>query len=105
MTPIFITVDPARDTPEVVAAFTDAFHPRMIGLTGTDDQIAAAKAAWRVIGEREAGDDPDFYLMRHTTFTYLTLPGYGFVEFFPSETGPRRWPIPCSALSRTRDSN
>jgi protein SCO1 len=88
VTPIFITIDPARDTPDVLAAFTDAFHPRMIGLTGTEDQIDAAKAAWRVIGEREVGGDDEFYQMRHTTFTYLTLPGYGFVEFFPSETTP-----------------
>jgi protein SCO1 len=83
-----ITIDPARDTPDVLAAFTDNFHPRMLGLTGSDDQIDAAKRAWRVIGNREEGGDPEFYLMNHTTFSYLVLPGHGFVSFFNRDTTP-----------------
>jgi protein SCO1/2 len=83
-----ITIDPARDTPEVLAAFTDNFHPRMLGLTGSDDQITAAKRAWRVIGDRAEGDDPEFYLMNHTTFSYLVLPEVGFVSFFNQDTTP-----------------
>jgi protein SCO1 len=88
VTPVFITIDPERDTTDVVAAFTAAFHPRMIGLTGSQDQIDAAKRAWRVLGERDADEGDGLYLMTHTTFTYLTLPGIGFASFYPSETTP-----------------
>lgn len=82
--PVFISVDPARDTPEVLADFTDNLHPRMVGLTGTPEQVKEASTAYRTyynIHEPEAGQE-DFYLVDHSTFTYLTLPGHGFVEFF-----------------------
>lgn len=82
--PVFISIDPARDTPEVLADFTDNLHPRMIGLTGTPEQVKVASTAYRTYykaNEAEAGQE-DFYLVDHSTFTYLTLPGHGFVEFF-----------------------
>lgn len=82
--PIFISIDPARDTPEVVADYTDAMHPRMLGLTGSPEQVKAASQAYRTYyraHEPEPGDE-DYYLVDHSTFTYLTLPGHGFVEFF-----------------------
>lgn len=83
-TPVFISIDPARDTPEVVRDFTDNFHPKMIGLTGSDEQVAAAAAAYRTFYSKD-GDDPEYYLMQHTTFTYLVLPGQGFMDFFRME--------------------
>jgi protein SCO1 len=83
-----ISVDPDRDTPAVMADFTDAFHPRILGLTGSAEQVAAAMRAWRVIGERAEGGDPEFYEMNHTTFSYLVLPGHGFVSFFSQDTSP-----------------
>ena len=86
----FITIDPERDTPEVVAAFTANFHPRMLGLTGTRDQIDTAIRAWRVLAQKEEGGDPQFYLMNHSTFSYLAMPGIGFVEFFNRETTPEQ---------------
>ena len=82
--PIFISIDPERDTPEVVADFTDAMHPRMLGLTGSPEQVQAASKAYRTFykaHEPEEGEE-DYYLVDHSTFTYLTLPGRGFVEFF-----------------------
>ncbi|MEO3417119.1 SCO family protein [Roseovarius sp. CAU 1744] len=82
--PVFITVDPKRDTPEVVREFTDYMHPRMLGLTGSDEQISAASKAYRAyfkIHEAEEGDE-DFYLVDHSTQTYLMFPDKGFVEFF-----------------------
>ena len=84
----FITIDPARDTPDVVAAFTDNFHPRMLGLTGTQEQVDAAVRAWRVLAQKQADGDPDYYLMNHSTFSYLGMPGTGFAEFFGRETTP-----------------
>lgn len=85
----FITIDPARDTPEVVAAYTDNFHPDMIGLTGSDAQIAEAAKAYRVLYDR-ADDDPEFYLMNHSVFTYLVTPEDGFVDFFRRDDGPEQ---------------
>jgi len=86
---VFITIDPARDTPEVVAEFTDNFHPDMIGLTGSDAQIAAASKAYRTFYARQ-DDDPEYYLMQHSTFSYLTMPETGFVEFFRQEDSPEK---------------
>jgi protein SCO1/2 len=85
-TPVFITIDPARDTPEVLAEFSAAMHPKMIGLTGSDEEVRAAAQTYRVYFGKREGEDPEFYLMEHTTFTYLALPGHGVVEFFRRET-------------------
>ncbi len=87
--PAMISVDPERDTPEVMAAFTDNIHPRMLGLTGTPEQTDAAARAYRVFYRiNREGDDP-YYLVDHSAFTYLVLPGHGFVEFFNRETTPQ----------------
>lgn len=93
----FITIDPARDTPEVVAAYTDNFHPDMIGLTGSDDQVAGAAQAYRVVYSR-ADDDPDYYLMNHSVFTYLVTPEHGFVDFFRRDDSPEQMADRVSCL-------
>ena len=81
-TPIFISIDPKRDTPEVVAEFTKWLHPKMIGLTGTAEQVKAASKAYRTYYKIHDNEDKDFYLVDHSTMTYLMLPEHGFVEFF-----------------------
>ncbi|WP_197917752.1 SCO family protein [Thiosulfatihalobacter marinus] len=88
--PVFISIDPARDTPEVLAEFTDYLHPRMLGLTGSAAQIKAASQAYRTYYRKQEPEDGDgeYYLMDHSTFTYLTLPGYGFVDYFRRDTTP-----------------
>ena len=85
--PIFITIDPERDTVEIVRDYSDNFHPKMIGLTGNDAQIREAARAYRVVFSR-ADDDPEYYLMNHSVFSYLVTPEDGFVDFFRRETGP-----------------
>lgn len=88
-TPIFITIDPERDTPEVVAEFADVMHPKMIGLTGSPEQIKAASQTYRTYYRRQAGGGDD-YLVDHSTFTYLVLPEHGFVDFFRRDVGPEQ---------------
>ncbi|UZD90739.1 SCO family protein [Cognatishimia activa] len=88
-TPVMITIDPERDTPEVLAEFTDYLHPRMIGLTGTDEQVKAASKAYKTYYKRQPSED-EFYLVDHSTFTYLVLPETGFVEYFRRETTPEQ---------------
>ncbi len=86
-TPVFISIDPERDTPEVVGRFADNFHDRMIGLTGSPEQVAAASRAYRTYYRKQDGD-PEYYLVDHSTFSYLVLPGHGFVDFFRREDSP-----------------
>ncbi|WP_324752904.1 SCO family protein [Roseovarius sp. Pro17] len=87
--PVFISIDPQRDTPEVVAEYTDAMHPRMLGLTGSPEQVKAASQAYRTFykAHEPAEGEEEYYLVDHSTFTYLTLPGHGFVEFFRRDLG------------------
>jgi len=84
-TPVFISIDPERDTPDVVRDYAANFHEKAIGLTGTPEQVDAASKAYRTFYSKDTSGDPEFYLMTHTTFTYLTLPEHGFVEFFRRE--------------------
>lgn len=80
LTPVFVSIDPARDTPEVMKTYTDYVDPKLLGLTGTPEQVDVAARAYRVLYQK-ASDGED-YLMSHSTMTYLVLPGHGFVEFF-----------------------
>ncbi len=86
--PVFITIDPARDTPDVVGDYAYNFSDDMIGLTGSEDQIRQAAAAYRVVYSR-GDDDPDYYLMNHSVFTYLVMPETGFATFFRREDSPQ----------------
>ena len=90
--PVFISIDPERDTPEVVADFVAAQHPKMLGLTGSAEQVKAASQAYRTFYSKQvaAPGEEEYYLVDHTTFTYLTLPGRGFVEFFRRDLGPEK---------------
>jgi protein SCO1 len=81
VTPVFITIDPARDTPAVLADWASAISPKMIALTGSADQVKAASVAYKTYFKQQPADDQN-YLMDHTTYTYLMLPGSGFAEFF-----------------------
>lgn len=84
---VFVTIDPARDTPERMKAFVRNLHPEMVGLTGSPEAIAAAARAYRVYYAR-ADEDPEFYIMDHSTFTYLMAPGAGLLDFFRHATPP-----------------
>lgn len=86
--PVFITIDPARDTPAIVAEFTHAFGPDMMGLTGSAAQVDAAARAYRVYYRKGDGADPQYYLMDHSTFTYLMDPKRGLLDFFKRDDTP-----------------
>jgi protein SCO1/2 len=86
VTPVFISIDPARDTPEVVGEFAENLHERMIGLTGSDEQVRAASKTYRTYFNRHDEGDDEYYLVDHSTQTYLVFPEHGFVEFFQRGT-------------------
>ncbi len=72
--PIFITVDPERDTSGVLKQFVSAFHPRLIGLNGTEAEIADAAKKFAVYYDRIEGSAPDAYLMSHSQTPFLMGP-------------------------------
>lgn len=85
--PVFISVDPERDTTAALADWVAAFDPTMIALTGTPEQVRDAARAYKVYYQaapHEPGDQ--YYPVDHTAFTYLMLPGHGFAEFYRRET-------------------
>ena len=89
VTPVFISVDPARDTPEVVGDFAANMHPKMIGLTGSPAQVKAASDAYRTYYKAHEDEGED-YLVDHSTFSYLVMPGEGFVDFFRRDVPPEQ---------------
>lgn len=89
ITPIFISIDPKRDQPEVVGDYIQNFHPKMIGLTGSNDQIAKASAAYRTFYSAD-DDGSDYYLVSHSVYSYFVMPEAGFVSFFRRDATPEQ---------------
>jgi len=91
VTPILISIDPERDTPEVLAPYVKQFHPRLVGLTGTPEQIAVAAKAYRVYYNKVVDESSSAeYTMDHSSIVYLMDPQGKFVAFFPSGTAPEK---------------
>ena len=86
--PVFITIDPARDTVDYLADFVANNHPEMVGLTGTAEQIAKAARAYKVYYRKQPSEDEDYYLMDHSSFSYFMVPDVGFVDFLRSDLRP-----------------
>lgn len=87
ITPIFITIDPERDTREVVGEFAAAFSPDIIGLTGTPDQIAAAAKAFKVFYQKGETTPGGGYLVDHSNITYLFGPDGEPIATLPTDQG------------------
>ncbi|MGK8236774.1 SCO family protein [Roseovarius sp. MS2] len=100
VTPIFITVDPARDTVDVMKAYSEAFHPSLVGLTGTQAQVDAAARNFRVWHERSEDDlAPDGYIIAHTGFIHLMRPDGRFEDvYLDSRQTPEDMAAELSAL-------
>ncbi|WP_050630372.1 SCO family protein [Bradyrhizobium viridifuturi] len=87
--PIFITVDPARDTAAHLAEYVSMFHPRLIGLTGSDDAIRKVADAYKVYYARVPQDAGD-YTVDHTAYIYLMDRDGNYLGFFPPGTSADR---------------
>lgn len=81
--PLFITVDPGRDTPAVIKTYTAAFHPRLLGLTGTPEQIAAVARAFVVVYGREGKGAATDYLVSHSRTPFLFAPDGAPIALVP----------------------
>lgn len=93
--PLFVTVDPERDTPAVVAEFTDGFHPRLLGLTGSRAQVDAALKTFRVYARKAPGTTPESYTYDHLAILYLMDPDGRPVQFL---AGPAATPEAIAAM-------
>jgi protein SCO1 len=85
VTPIFISLDPARDTPERLKEWTGYMHPRMLGLTGSREELDKAAKEYRVLYQLPDDMTTPDYTIGHSRLTYLMLPKTGFAEFFSGE--------------------
>ena len=83
VTPIFITVDPERDDVASIKAFVSAFHPRLVGLTGTPAASTAAQKTFGIYSRKVATSDPDNYLVDHFAVIYLFGPDGEPIAFLP----------------------
>lgn len=88
ITPVFVTVDPARDTVEQLASYAEHFHPRLLALTGSEQQIADAAKAYRVFYKRAESEGSSDYLMDHSSIIYLMGPDGAFLTHFTYGTEP-----------------
>lgn len=89
ITPVFISIDPERDTPETLKSYVENFDPRMVGLTGTSDEIAAVAKAYRVYYAKAGKTATPDYLMDHSSIIYLMDPQGRFLKHFTYSTDAR----------------
>ncbi len=91
MQPLFITVDPERDTSQHLAEYVPMFHPRLIGLTGSAQAVRQAADAYKVYYARvPAEKDEADYTVDHTAFVYLMDRDGNYLGFFPPGTSADR---------------
>ncbi len=88
--PLFITVDPERDTVEHLADYVSAFHPSLIGLTGAPDAIRKVATAYKAYYARVESSDHKNYVVDHTAFIYLVGKEGQYLGFLPPSTAPER---------------
>ena len=88
--PVLITVDPQRDTPEKLKDYVRSFHPRMLGLTGTPEQIAQVAREYRVFYMKPPQTDDNTYLVDHSSLSYLIGPDGRFVRHFSHQASPQQ---------------
>lgn len=88
ISPLFITIDPARDTVPIMRDYVANFHPAIRGLTGSAEQIRSAAHAFRVYFSRAKDSTGDDYLMDHSSFVYLMDGSGRYVAHFSPDTTP-----------------
>jgi protein SCO1/2 len=83
--PLFVTVDPQRDTPDILEGYAENIHPRLVALTGSKRAIDKVGRKYGVFYARAPGRGPDDYLVDHTSFVYLMGPDGKYLEHFEKD--------------------
>jgi cytochrome oxidase Cu insertion factor (SCO1/SenC/PrrC family) len=100
--PLFVTLDPARDTREVLRAYAVSFHPRFVSLTGTEDEIRRVATSYKVFFERVTPPGANIYLIDHAAFVFLLDREGRYAGLFPPGTPPERMEVMVRELLATR---
>lgn len=89
ITPLFVTIDPERDTPAKMGEYAKSFHPRLVALSGSKEDVAAIVKAYRVFAKKVPDDrDPASYTMDHSSIAYLMGRDGSYLAIFPDLTKP-----------------
>ena len=83
--PVFITVDPERDTVEAMKSYVSLFHPRLIGLTGTNEQIEEAKKSYKIYAAKVKDETMSEYTVDHSSFIYFIDPEDSLLRIFKTD--------------------
>jgi protein SCO1/2 len=91
--PVFVTLDPARDKPEVLRAYVASFHPRFVALTGTEDEIRRIATSYKVFFEKVRPPGVNTYLIDHSAYVFLLDREGRFITLFPPGTPQERMAV------------
>lgn len=88
VTPVFVTVDPERDTPEVMKEYATHFHPSLVALTGTPEQVTQAEQAYKVYASKQPLEGSEDYTMDHSGYIYLMDKNGRYAAHFAHDIAP-----------------
>ena len=91
--PVFVTLDPERDTPEVLETYVASFHPRFIALTGTEDEIRRVATSYKVFFQKVRPKGVDTYFIDHSAYVFLLDREGRFATLFPPGTPQERMAV------------
>jgi protein SCO1/2 len=96
--PVFVTLDPLRDTPKMLGGYMQSFHPRFVALGGTEEEVRRVALSYKVYYEKVRQPGSDYYLIDHTSFTYVLNTAGLYVGYFPPGTSGKRMSEQVRAL-------
>jgi protein SCO1/2 len=96
--PVFVTLDPLRDTPTLLGSYVESFNPRFVALGGTEEEVRRVALSYKVYFEKVKQPGSDDYLIDHTSFTYLLDAEGRYVGYFPPGTSGKRMSEQVRAL-------
>jgi cytochrome oxidase Cu insertion factor (SCO1/SenC/PrrC family) len=99
--PVFVTLDPLRDKPELIGRYAESFNPRFAALGGTEAEVRKVALSYKVFFEKVPQRGTDQYLIDHTSFTYVLDSEGRYAGYFPPATSGRRMSEQVRAMLRS----
>lgn len=88
--PVFVTLGPLRDTPKMLGEYMKSFNPRFVALGGTEEEVRRVALSYKVYYEKFRQPGSNYYLIDHTSFTYVLNAAGKYVGYFPPGTSGKR---------------